>query len=60
MDARHKGCRDNYRVDIVYRIIKRTDPVNAETSYLVVNKYSGKIEYVAETIDDAKSYIRSR
>jgi len=45
----------------VYKIIKRVSGENSElTEYLVVNKYSGKIEYVAQTIDDAKLYVISQ
>ena len=39
-------------------IRSQVDETTAE--YLVVNKYSGKIEYRAATIDDAKAYILSR
>jgi hypothetical protein len=45
----------------VYKIIKRLSGDNNEiVDYLVVNKYSGKIEYVASTIDEAKSYLLSQ
>lgn len=44
----------------MYKIVENTDLESGNTKYLVVNKYSGKIEYVAETIDDAKSYVLSR
>lgn len=44
----------------MYRIIKSTDSGTSEIKYLVVNKYSGKIEYIAETADEAKTYVLSR
>ena len=43
----------------MYKIIKsRVDKTTEE--FLVVNQYSGKIEYRASTIDEAKAYILSR
>ncbi len=45
----------------MYKIIKRVSGDDSEIiDYLVVNKYSGKIEYVASTIDEAKSYVLSQ
>lgn len=59
MDACNQGCRNNVRMDIVYKIIRsQVDETTEE--FLVVNQYSGKIEYRAATIDEAKAYVLSR
>jgi hypothetical protein len=43
----------------MYKIIKsQVDETTEE--FLVVNQYSGQIEYRALTIDEAKAYVLSR